>query len=92
MIPRATFNVSILFPRDNLFVHTADAASTVDNSTQLNHPFANGNPAAAILVTQNWNPGGGGGVYDDHPIEVWYDEFSGRWAIFNQDLADMPIG
>jgi hypothetical protein len=54
----------------------------------LNDPLANNNPSAIILVTPNWNPGGtGGGVYNNHPIGVYYT--GSRWAIFNQDGAWM---
>ena len=51
---------------------------------------ARGNPDAVILVTPNWNPGGQGGLYHDHPIGVYY--CLDRWAIFNQDMAPMPLG
>jgi hypothetical protein len=44
-----------------------------------------------LFVTQNVNPGGsGGGVYNNHPIGVFYVQ--GKWAIFNEDQAPMPIG
>ena len=45
-----------------------------------------------MSVTQNWNPGGGGGVYNDHPVGALYDEGSGRWAVRNLDGAPMPAG
>ena len=35
------------------------------------------------------NPGGVCGVYDNHPIGVWY--YGGKWAIFNQDRVAMPV-
>ena len=54
------------------------------------HPAATGKPGAVVLVTPNWNPGGVGGLYHDHPIGVYY--YGNRWAIFNQDMAPMPPG
>jgi len=39
----------------------------------IDHPLANGNPNAIILVTPNLNPGGVVvGKYDPHPIGVMY--------------------
>lgn len=73
------------------FVHFATAANTSSQYTIIDHPLANGHPDAILLVTPNWNPGEDfDGVYDDHPIGVWYT--SGRWRIFNQDIAAMPVG
>jgi hypothetical protein len=74
------------------FVTTATSANTTGNSTFVDHPFINGNRNARLLVTPNWNPPGSSGVYNNHPIGVWYENWRGKWAIFNQDLAAMPIG
>lgn len=74
-----------------VFVHTATAGNITGNSTELNHPLLNGNPNALILVTQNWNPPGSLGVYNNHPIGVWYELLTNRWNIFNQDLAAMTL-
>jgi hypothetical protein len=73
------------------FVHVATAANIYASyTTVIDHPLTNGNPNAIILVTPNWNPGGAGGINDPHPIGVIYS--SGKWAIFNQDSAAMPVG
>jgi hypothetical protein len=45
-----------------------------------------------LLVTQNWNPGGGGGVYNNHAVGVWYDALAGEWTIYNEDLSALPLG
>lgn len=82
----ASFNVSV----GAGFVHTASASNTTGHVTRLNDARLNGNPHAAFIVTPNWNPPGSSGVYDNHPIGVWYD--GSRWTIFNQDLAAMPTG
>ncbi len=73
-----------------MFVHRATSENISSNSTYLDHPLINGNPDAILYVTQNWNPGGGGGTYNNHPVGVWYDAGRKRWAIFNQDRAQMP--
>jgi len=85
----AAFNVMIPTAGTAVFVHTATAANIISNWTDIDNPLTNNNPDAIVLVTQNWNPGGAGGTYNSHPIGVWYD--GSKWAIFNQDLADMPV-
>ena len=71
------------------FIHRAIAANTGAHVTTLNHPHCNGDPNAILMVTANWNPGGGAGVYNAHPIGVYYT--GAAWTIFNQDLANMPL-
>ena len=90
-IPAGT-NFEVLVPRDTTgFVHEAELVNTVENYTYLDNELINGNPDAVLSVTQNWNPGGGGGgVYNDHPIEVIYDENLEKWAIVNRDGATIP--
>jgi NADH:ubiquinone oxidoreductase subunit len=88
----AAFNVLIPATGAGAFVHTATAANITGNWTTIDHPLTNDNPNAIVLVTQNWNPGGVSGTYNDHPIGVWYYSSIGKWAIFNQDIASMPTG
>jgi hypothetical protein len=71
------------------FIHRATAGNIVGNFTSINHPHCNGDPNAILTVTPNWNPGGVGGTYNNHPIGVYYT--GAVWAIFNQDLANMPV-
>ena len=85
----ATFEV-IVPPADEGFVHRAGPADTFGNVTYLDDPLLNGRPDADVSVTPSWNPGGGGGVYDDHPVGVLYDEDAGRWFVYNEDGASMP--
>jgi hypothetical protein len=79
-------------PIDSVFVHRATPESVSSNSTYLDNRLINNNPDAILSVTQNWNPEGGDGIYNGHSTGVWYDEASGRWAIFNEDRAEMPEG
>jgi hypothetical protein len=74
-----------------IFVHRATEENVSQNSTYIDHPSSNGNPDAILVVTPNWNPEGSPGIYNAHPIGVWYDSEAQRWAVFNQDLADMPV-
>jgi hypothetical protein len=88
----ADFNVIIPTTDSSVFVHTARATNITANWTEIDSPLTNDNPNALVFATQSWNPGGLGGQYNDHEIGVWYNSATGRWAIFNQDLADMPEG
>jgi len=87
----ACFNVSIPAVDTETFVHTADSANTSGNYTVFHHPLTDGNPDAIVTVTQNWNPPGGSGVYNDHSISVWYTG-GHNWSIFNQDGAAILEG
>lgn len=77
---------------DAVFTHRANPSNITDNSTYIDNPLTNEDPNVILQVTQNWNPKGGPGTYNNHPIGVWYDSDRERWAIFNQDRAAMPDG
>jgi hypothetical protein len=87
----AAFEV-VIPPASQSFVHHAGPDNTISNSTYLDNPLTNGEPNAGLSVTQNWNPGGGRGVYNDHPIGVVYDQDVQKWAIYNQDGTPMLNG
>jgi hypothetical protein len=74
------------------FVHRAEPENITENSTYLDDPLVNGEPEAILSVTQNWNPGGGGGTYNDHPVAVRYNAGREKWAIYNTDGSAMPEG
>jgi hypothetical protein len=70
------------------FIHRAvKNVNITDNYTLVDHPLCNGDANAILMVTPNYNPGGAGGTYNNHPIGVFY--VTGKWAIFNQDLVAM---
>ncbi len=74
------------------FVHTASPENTVSFGTYLDNPLLD-DPNVVPIVTQNWNPGGVGGTYNDHPIAVGFDSgASEQWVIVNLDAASMPLG
>jgi len=94
MRPGASFNIT--YGRDAFFpdyyVHHAMTGNTVGNSTFLDDPRINGSDGHQLMVTHNWNPGGVGKVYNNHPIGVWYDTTRKRWAVFNEDRTPIPHG
>lgn len=72
------------------FVHMATSANRSGDFTIIDNALTNGQPAAILIVTPNWNPPGSRGIYDDHPIGVYYT--SGKWTIFHQDGTPIPLG
>lgn len=91
MPPGACFSVEILVEGPTAFIHRADAGNTSGHVTHLSHPSLNGDATALMSVTQDWQPRGAGGVYNNHSLGVW-DRGGGQWSIFNQDIAAMPAG
>ena len=93
----AAFNVYAVRGSEDLgyegaFVDTATSANSTGDYTIINTPSLNNQPTMRMLVTPNWNPAGRAGVYDNHPIGVFYNSSIGRWCIFNQDFAAIPNG
>jgi hypothetical protein len=69
----------VVVPRESEgFVERLASAPAGANGTYLDDPLVNDNPEAVLSVTQNWNPGGGVGVYNDHPVGLDYDGERGR--------------
>jgi hypothetical protein len=85
----AAFNVQVLEPGPNAFVHQATSANIEGSWTVIDHPLAS-DPNALVFVMPNWSPPDGSMRYNFHPIGVWYT--GSNWAIFNQDLAPMREG
>jgi hypothetical protein len=81
---------STVLPHFRQFVHIANDVNIFGNFTVLDHPDLNGHPEAIVYATVNSTPDGRSGIYNEHPIGVWYDE--GKWTVFTQDLTPMPVG
>ncbi len=91
MSESATFRVVVLKGPEKI-VQRAMLSNTVGNSTYIDSPLTDGHPKAVLSVTQNWNPGGGDGTYNDNPVRVRYDDDRGEWAIYNEGSSAMPDG
>jgi len=89
MTTGASFNVLVLVPVSDIFVHTTTAGNRVNDYTMIDNALTNGHPNAIVFATQNYNPGGAGGMDDNHNIGMWYT--GSQWAIFNQDSVTMPV-
>jgi len=90
----ASFNVLIaderLATELDPFVFTV--RKPTGNMAWIDHWALNGSSTAQLTVTQSYNPPGSRGVYNNHPIGVFYDRTVNKWAVFNQDRAPMPAG
>ena len=82
----ASFNVLVLND-DNSILQTATSGNIVGSTTRIDHPALNNNPSAIIYVTQNWNPGGGTGVYNTQNVSTYYN--GTKWTIYNEDNSTM---
>jgi hypothetical protein len=78
------------FTRQLTVTQVATTSNTFLAAMTLDDPALDGNPNALAIVTPNWNPGGTGGAYLNHPIGVMYD--GANWNVFNEDGAMMPAG
>jgi serine/threonine protein kinase len=87
MTQQSAFNVWIPRNANLSFIQQATTANISGSGTAINNPLVNNNPNVVLFVTQVWNPGGNGGVFNPHPIGVSYN--NGTWAIFNEDGAAM---
>ncbi len=92
----AAFNLSILSRTNWSFIHPVTRSNTVSHSTYIDNPLTNGKPNVAVFVTPlfmiRFSPPLSPGIYNNHALGVWYDTIASKWAIFNQDRAEMPFG
>jgi hypothetical protein len=85
------FNISIVYEAGQfVFVHYIN--DTVGNESYIDHPSTNENPDAVLKVTPNFNPGGGAGIVNNHPLGTRYDSQSEKWVILNTDGELLPHG
>ena len=84
----ASFNILVLND-DNSIFHTAVSGNISAAASNIDHPALNNNPNAIVYVTQNWNGEGSGGVFNTSKVGVYYSPTSQKWAVFNEDHANM---
>jgi hypothetical protein len=91
--PRLKFNVTVPGSDSSVFVHVATAGTIpvgLEHTSVIDHAAINNQPDALVFVTQNWDPPEGTTVYNNHVVGVYYA--AGRWRVFNEDFAAMPLG
>ena len=74
-------------PEAEAFVHVADNALGL--GTAIDHPHANGQPDALVLLTRRGDSGDGSVPSHPTPVAATYDRFSARWMIENQQITAM---
>ena len=81
------------------FVHVATAGNTVDDQTCMSHPAIDDRQDAILVVTQSFEPADDDGpappvplAANDHPVGLFYNLFTGRHFLINEDRADMTVG
>jgi len=85
LVVTLTYLSSVLQAQQTL-THTSTAANISSNSSFLEIAAIQGNPSAVITV----DPDADTRIANPHPLGVWYD--GSRWAVFNQDRAEMKAG
>lgn len=66
------------------FVHIVTDKNLDGSWTYIDNELTNNNPDALVFVTQRWGDKGIQGVYNDHPVGVWYSQNEQKWSIYNQ--------
>lgn len=72
------------------FIHVSSSSNVIagNDNTAIDNAFTNGNPAAVLVVTHNYN-GGPVAKYDSVPVGVYYDQARQKWCIFHEDRSPM---
>ena len=84
---QAQFDIFVPAAGSGNFRHTATAANTTGNFTQLDDSALNSLEDRIVLVTQNWAVDN---VYNPHPVGLFWN--TANWFIDNLDDVDMPEG
>ena len=89
------FNVLVVpAPSATAFVLTSTSSNIHGSTAFINSPKTNGKKTIRLQVTQLWNPGGVGGIYNDNNIGVYYGGslFDNEWGVFNEPDAGIAVG
>jgi hypothetical protein len=74
-----------------VFIHRAGSANITGHITTIDHPLANGDPNAILLVTHNFTADNSSTRYEPTAVGVWYD--GSRWTIYHENTSiPMPAG
>ncbi len=80
------YNFLVAAPGARAFKHVATSSNVSGNTTAIDHPLLNNNPAAKLLISQRWN-----GTYNASPVGVYYS--GGKWRVFNEKTnVDIKAG
>lgn len=84
-----SFNVLVLVPHSDIFVHTATSGNKSGNYSMIDNALTNSNPNAIIFTTSNLTPGGVGESFYNINTGVIYN--GSAWCIFDENvLSSIP--
>ena len=92
MPPGVSFNVMVgQAPSNGGKMTTLKTTSTnrSGDTTFIGNSQTTGNPNNVTFTTQNWNPGGAGGTYNNAQTGVWYN--GAREGVFNENQSSPPL-
>jgi hypothetical protein len=74
---------NVLNPKTNgtVFTHTVDSANSTLNWSDIDNALLNGHPEAVFFITKTWD----NGVYDTAHVGIWYDHYSSKWSVYDED-------
>lgn len=68
---------------------TTTTSNRSGDTVYISNSETSGNPNNVTLVTQNWNPGGSGGTYNNVQTGVWYA--GSQEGMFNENGSSPPL-
>ncbi len=83
MPPGVKFTITWSNPDNNSFYQKFSKENQSGGKMLIDNDALNNNPSASFYVSQVWNPGGIGGVYNNSNITVEFEKQSGKWAVLN---------
>lgn len=93
MTTGAAFNVMVGASPSNggkAEVLTTSSSNQDGDTTLITNSETTGNPNNVTFATQNWNPGGVGGTYNNVQVGTWYT--GTQEGVFNENQSTTPIG
>ncbi len=84
-INRVKFNIIKIADSANTFEHTS--TGDIFSFSYIDRIGLNSEPNKILQVTQNW-----AGIYNPHPVGVYYGDFANKWYIYNFDGQILPNG
>jgi hypothetical protein len=70
-------------------VAVASSSNTSGDTIYINNSQTTGNPNNVTFVTQNWNPGGSGGTYNNVQTGVWFN--GSEEGAFDENGSSPPV-
>jgi len=78
------FNVLNANINGTAFTHTVTSGNVNLNWSDIDNPLLNGHPDVLFFISKTW----GNGIYDTAHVGIWYDHYTDKWAIYNENKLD----